>query len=252
MKKLVLLFLFSFTVFSGANAQTKPDTTSKKALQNRPEVLGQPGRVQPKKKVVNPTSSQALKGKAATQILNLKKGVLLVRLRTSDIAINNLKKSGNEKMAATVKRQQDAANQLLVHAFENQFNFCPVYYFYSSETEQVKTGKTKGYFLNSKLDPDPNIAISDTNYFIAELTDLEQFRVNPDSPEESVNAEVTFKALVLRDYKFHQMAKPFPYFIKASSNFPPRKRSEVEMVNLLNARLTAYYKQVTQGKYKNK
>lgn len=252
MKKLVLLFLFSFAVFSTAFAQTEPDSTSKKALQNKPEVPGQTGMVQPKKKEISPSSSQGLKIKAASQVKNLKNGVLLVRLRTSDIAIRNLKQSGNEKMAATVQRQQDAANQLLVHAFESQFTFCPIYYFYSSETGQVKNGKTKGYFLNNKLQPDPNLALPDTNFFVAELTELEQFRTDPDSPQESVNAEVTFKALVVRDYKFHQLAKPFPYFIKASSNFPPRKRSEAEMVNLLNARLMTYYKQVTQGKAKNR
>ena len=252
MKKLVLLFLFSVAGFSASFAQTEPDTTSKKALQNKPEALGQPGLVQPKKKAVDPASSQALKVKAATQVKNLKKGVLLVRLRTSDIAIRNLKQSGNEKMAATVQRQQDAANQRLVHAFESQFTFCPIVYFYSSETGQIKSGKTSGYFLNNKLQPDPNIALPDTNYFIAELTELEQFRTDPDSPQESINAEISFKALVLRDYKFHQLAKPFPYFVKASSNFPPRKRSEVEMVNLFNSKLAAYYKQVTQGKAKNR
>src|SRR5690349_16903985 len=113
MKKLVLLILFSMAGFSGASAQTLPDSTSKKTLNNQPEVPGQAGQVLPKKKEADPNSSLALKAKAASQIKNLKKGVLLVRLRTSDIAIRNLKQSGNEKMAATVQRQQDAANQLL-------------------------------------------------------------------------------------------------------------------------------------------
>ena len=250
MKSLVLLFLLSIVALPVAFAQITPDTTSKKVLKNQPEVTEQ---VKPApKKIKEPSTSLLLKTKAASQIQNLKNGVLLVRLRTSDIAIRNLKKSGNEKMAATVQRQQDAANQRLVHAFKNQFTFCPVYFFYSSETSQVKSGKTSGYFLDNKLQPDPTIALPDTNFFVAELTELEQFRVDPDSPQESVNAEVTFKALVLRDHKFHQLAKPFPFFIKAASNFPPRKRSETEMVDLLNARLFSYHKQITQGRYKRK
>ena len=265
MKTLVLLFLFSVAGISVAIAQINPDTISKKVLRNQPELQNQvqpkkalknqpevSTQVQPPKQEIKPLSSNELKIKAVDQIRQLKNGVLLVRLRTSDIAIKNLKKKGTEKKAATVQRQQDAANQRLVYAFEKQFNFCPVFFFYSSETYQAKTGKTSGYFLNNKLQPDPLIAIPDTNFFVAELTELEQFRLDPDSPQESINAEVTFKALVLRDHKFHQLTKPFPFFIKASSNFPPRKRSEAEMVNLMNARLQEFYKQVNQGKIKIK
>ena len=239
MKKVLVILLLSITGFSVARAQISPDTTGKKALKMQPEAEE---KNMPKKKARNLSPTRNLKQRSASQIRNMKNGVLLVRLRTSEIAIRNLKKSGNEKMAATLQRQQDAANQRIIYAFQKQFSFCPVFFFYSSDTDKVKAGKTSGFFLNNQLQVDPNLAIPDTNYFVAEITELEQFRANPDSPEESVNAEVSFKALVIRDYKFHQLAKPFPFFIKAASNFPPRKRSEVEMVDMLDARLEAYYK----------
>ncbi len=242
MKKSVLLFLLLFVCLSTSFSQIVPDTTGKSALKNRPETEA---REIPKIKEVRPVTAYDLKVKSAEQIQQLKKGILLVRLRTSEIAINNLRKSGKEQMAATMERQQEAANQRLMHAFQKNFKFCPVYFFFSSATDKVMQGETRGFLLNNKLKVDNQIALPDTNFFVAELTDLKQFQEDPNSPQANINEEISFRALVMRDKNFNQLANPFPYFIKASSNFPPRKRSEVEMVDLLNSRLKSYYKSVT-------
>lgn len=244
MKKSACLLLLSFTGFSAAFAQTLPDSTGKNSLNSMPLIEG---REIPKRKTPKNYSRYARTIRAGKQIEQLKKGVLLVRLRTSENAIANLKKAGNEKMAATIQRQQKAANQRLMYAFNQEFKFCPVYFFYSTHSDKVLAGLPKGIFLNKDLEVDANIMLPDTNFFVAEVTELQQFREDSDPSRTSINAEVTFRALVLRDKKFHQLAKPFPFFIKAASNFPPRKRSESEMVSLLNEKLVAYYE--SSGRY---
>lgn len=245
MKKLLLFLLLFVAAFSGLRAQVQPDSVGKNALRVQPETENKT--MFRRKRSLHPPA-QNLKLRSAGQIRNLKNGVLLVRLRTSEIAIKNLRKNGNEGMANTLQRRQDAANQRIMAAFMREFQFCPVYFFFSSDTEKVKAGKTSGFLLNDRLQVTNHLALPDTNFFVAELTDIESYRPDPEDLEESASAEVTFKALVVRDRKFHQLAKPFPFFVKAATNFPPKPRSELEMVALLNAKLQAYYLKNTAAK----
>jgi hypothetical protein len=240
MKKLMASLLLFLLISASAFAQQDSLATKKEALHTQPEIgetSRKANRPANKKKQTIPSDAQA-----KTHIQNLKSGVLLVRLRTSEKAINSLEKAGNEQMAATLKRRQEAENKRLIAAFQQHFKFCPVYFFFSTHSENIKTGNYSGGFVNENLEPVAEPQITDRNYYVAEITDLEQFRPEPDDPNASNNAEVSFKALVLRDNDFHQLNKPFPYFIKASQNIPPRKRSEPEMVVLLNDNLASFYK----------
>ncbi|MFC5269362.1 hypothetical protein [Adhaeribacter terreus] len=236
MASIVLILLLSAHTF----AQQNPPVNKKDALNTQPEMeetIRKSHRPAGKKKEVIPSEVQA-----RTHIQNLKNGVLLVRLRTSEKAIISLEKAGNEQMAATLRRRQEAENKRLIAAFQQHFKFCPVYFFLSSYSDKIKSGDYKGSFVNENLELTAAPEIADRNYYVAEITDLEQYRPEPDDLNSSNNAEVSFKALVVRDNDFHQLNKPFPYFIKASQNIPPRKRSEPEMVELLNGNLVSFYK----------
>ncbi|MBK0401735.1 hypothetical protein I5M27_01985 [Adhaeribacter sp. BT258] len=236
MTSIVLLLLLSASAFS----QQNPSLNKKEALNAQPEAVEtsrKSNRTAGKKKQTIPSDIQA-----RTHIQNLKNGVLLVRLRTSEKAISSLEKAGNEQMAATLKRRQEAENKRLIAAFQQHFKFCPVYFFFSTNSEKIKAGNYMGGFVNENLQPAADPQITERNYYVAEITDLEQYRPEPDDLNASNNAEVSFKALVVRDNDFHQLTKPFPYFIKASQNIPPRKRSEPEMVELLNENLASFYK----------
>jgi hypothetical protein len=235
-----LLYIFLALLSTSALAQTETSSPpEKEALNNQPYV---PAWKRPfKPEPVNNTAIR-LERNAKAHIATFKDGVLLVRLRTSEIGIKKLEASGNEQMAATVRKQREKDNQKLAAAFRKHFTFCPVYFFYSSESDKVKAGQFTGIMLDEQLKPDSSILPPDKKIYISEITELEQYRQRPDLPQESNNPEVSFKALVIRDGKFHQLAKPFPFFIKASTNIPPRKRSETEMVMLLDKKLHDYHK----------
>ncbi|HSI91228.1 MAG TPA: hypothetical protein VK927_08935 [Adhaeribacter sp.] len=243
-KNLVLIWL----LLSGplAWAQSEPVLApEKKVLSRLPETTI---RISKMPAAAKQTQKPNLKERAATQIKDLKDGVLLVRLRTSENAIQKLTEAGNEKMAATIRRQQETSNQRLMQAFRENYTFSPVYFFYSSASQEVKDGNPVGIFLNEDLQPDPAIILPDRNIFVAEITDLEQYRPDPENPNASINSEISFRALVVRDSALHQLAKPFPYFIKATTTIPPRRRSEAEMVSLLNKKLEAFYKKSVFGR----
>jgi hypothetical protein len=237
-----------------AMAQSEPAAKpEKESLNGQPENQSQKKRAETTdlKKNTPPgsganSSTAVLQREAVKHIKALKNGVLLIRLHTADIAIKSLQKAGNETMAADLQRQQDVQNKQLAAAFQEHFTFCPVYFFYSTDSEKVKQGELKGVLMGKDLRPDSSIAVTPENIYVSEITQLEQFRSQAEQAHANNNPEVSFRALVIRNNELHQLAKPFPYFIKASSNIPPRKRSEVEMVTLLNKNLADYYKMVAK------
>lgn len=245
MKKIVLYMLL---LLSGqyAMAQTgEPAKQEKESLNNQPWAPGKTKTKPVKPQVINSAATSRDKN-AREHISSLKNGALLVRLRTSDIAIKKLEDAGNKEMAASIRKQRQSENKKLADAFRQHFTFCPVYFFFSSDSDKIKNGQPDGILLNQDLKRDPSIALGGKKIYVTEITDLEQFRSQPDNPSESHNPEVSFKALVVRDAHLHQLAKPFPFFIKASTNIPPRRRSETEMVKLLDKKLQEYYAVTTK------
>ena len=73
---------------------------------------------------------------AKGHIRNLKKGVLLVRLRTSANSIAALEKQGKLAEAKKLKQQQLAKNKKMQQAFLANYTFTPVYFF-DSESESM-------------------------------------------------------------------------------------------------------------------
>ncbi|RYE23414.1 MAG: hypothetical protein EOP51_10610 [Sphingobacteriales bacterium] len=56
----------------------------------------------------------------------------------------------------------------MVADFNDNFHYCPVYYFYDTTAEKVKQGQFEGVLLDSNLNPVKNMVISakDTNFFV--------------------------------------------------------------------------------------
>lgn len=48
-------------------------------------------------------------------------------------------------------------NQYVVDLFKQHFNFCPVYFFYASQTSELQARKS--VLLNHNLEPDPSVAL---------------------------------------------------------------------------------------------
>lgn len=166
------------------------------------------------------------------QINQLKKSVLLVRLKTSENAINALINEGQGDKALKLKLKQEEANKKIVSAFTKNFTFCEVRYFFSSNSEKVKQKQFDSVFLNDSLQVDNSIKL-DTNrtFFIAEFGFLEQdtnkiFSHYSYEPSQngglekvanyySTSSDNDFYVLRILDKNFVQLSKPFPFYTRA-------------------------------------
>jgi hypothetical protein len=118
---------------------------------------------------------QELHASTKEQIHQLKNGALLVRLKTRTNAIVALRKMGEHTKADAIQQQQAAFNSDIIHAFRKNFNFCPVYFFYSDYSDTIKAKRLdKVVFLNDSLQPDPTVKFEKKNFLIADFGTVEQ------------------------------------------------------------------------------
>lgn len=183
---------------------------------------------------------------AEQQIKALKEGALLVRLHTRNKAIELYRNSGNTTVANKIEDEQYQENKAIMAAFNEFFNFAPIFFFFADDTEKIKVGGTRGVFLNHKMLPDTTINPILTFYMVAEFAPLEaETRVIPGdtlvATGDYVASGVLERALLVRDKSFMQMRSPFPYYIRAAN-----KSKAEKPVSRLNEQLQAYFQNVTK------
>ena len=196
---------------------------------------------------------------ARQQIRNLKNSILLVRLRTSDNKIKALEQAGYTEDAKETREKQRKENLKITKAFTDEFNFCPVYFFYSSATTEIKAHHFGGYLLDAGLKPVKGISKPVADFFVAEFTQIERSQgkyyenTTLEKNEEGYgekrdnyygSPDLGFNALVIRDSSFHQLQEPFPFYVKTSGFLPIFKRKPEKVVKKLNENLSMYYKSV--------
>lgn len=188
---------------------------------------------------------------AQNHIKTLKNCALLVRLKTRDKSVEAYRKSGAELLAQRVEQEQFAENKLIADLFRQYFTFCPVYFFYSSNTRAVQEGAKQGIFLNENLQPDASIVLPYDNFYIAEIDALREtlpdlgYEDEEDEAQEAAgrHADTTLqRVIVVKDRTLTQLRRPFPFYIRASfDRFLPGK------VQKFNSRLVDFYNSNTAG-----
>ncbi|MCO6498838.1 MAG: hypothetical protein J5I47_00480 [Vicingus serpentipes] len=168
---------------------------------------------------------------AVNHITQLKKGVLLVRLSQKNNSINAMRKAGKTELADKLVHENWLRNKEIVAAFRGYFDFCPVYFFYSEYSSYVtKNQLDKIVFLNDNLEADSSIKVSNDVFYVAEFTSIEPGSKNyaksdylAENEKESINggsSGITLTALVIKDKKFKQLRKPFPYYVREFKELP--------------------------------
>jgi hypothetical protein len=98
------------------------------------------------------------------------------------------------------------ANKKMIMDFEDNFKFCPVYYFYDSNIVAIQNGDVTDYLLDEKGNKvvNPSIQNGDTTIFLLYFGVL--------VPDESTpfDAHVSKKLLVALDYKGDLLPFPLP------------------------------------------
>jgi hypothetical protein len=191
------------------------------------------------------------------QIVELHNGVLLVRLKQKQKSIDGLREQGRDKLADKVELNQKNRNSYIIDAFNSRFDFCPVYFFYSSDSKHVRNNKIDSIsFLNDSLIKDISITLKDTNYYITEFGRVEPeetftYQSSTHLPKGETRAtysggsDFSFKAVTVKTKNFKQLKEPFPYYSKEKSG--SNKRANINnAVSKLNLSLKKFYNK--QGK----
>ena len=152
----------------------------------------------------------------AWQINQLKKGALVVRLKTNKTLINTLLKNGNTLLAEKKRLETLAMNLNISKAYRNSYDFSKVYFIYSNSSDSLLNGARSNIFLDSNLSVDPSIIMNEKFYLIAERDYVYNSSIGF-VPEDSARAQIeggnptTQAGIVIKNKYGHQLKKPFPY-----------------------------------------
>ncbi|HEV7232169.1 MAG TPA: hypothetical protein VGO45_12610 [Bacteroidia bacterium] len=163
---------------------------------------------------------QNRKDDAVARIKALKEGALLVRLKSGGLQKTALEQLGDAKALGAYSKKLEEENSSVVNAFRH-FTFCPVYFFYSSSSENIRHKNLKGALLNAQLQPDSTLSPSLPVFLTAEFGFSDKQQI---------------EGLLLLDDQFNPLPAPFPYLIRKFES-PVKKRSQAEMVEVLDKKL---------------
>lgn len=188
---------------------------------------------------------------ARSEILKLKNGVLIVRLKTKQSSIDALMKMNLHFKAEKVRRKQELVNLEIVKSFRKYFVFCPVYFIMSDQSKAMMEKRNdEVVFLNDSLLPDSFIKFPIKDYFIAEFGTIESDRssyVKITDSTEAISPPNYYAvsgnriaALLIYDKEFKPIFRPFPYYTRTFETFPIR-RGRKKVVRKMNKKLVVFY-----------
>ncbi len=154
---------------------------------------------------------------AVWQINQLHKGALVVRLRTNKHLLEALQSKGENELARKKAAEQFVVNKNTMMAYLRYFNFCKVYFIYSSSSDSLLNGARKGIFLDTNLRIQPNLEMTETFYLLAERDMAFNSSigfVKEDSARLVIERGNPVKEMgvVLKNKYGHQLKAPMPYY----------------------------------------
>jgi hypothetical protein len=208
---------------------------------------------------------------AENQIMQLRKGTLVVRLKTNSKSIAAYRAAGKNKLADKLENENRQRNLYFMLAFVNQFTFCPVVFIEAGNTPQLRH-HDKNIYLDGRLHVDSTIQGPKGYYLLAEFGQAQQTEEGSDPRHSQVSSTPgTSAALVICDSDLNQLKEPFPYstdmvFAKLNTSSivinPPANADSGQVVNevwlpspydkavaRLSNRLEAFYDKVTEKRH---
>jgi len=180
---------------------------------------------------------------------------LLIKINSQKARLAYTERTQNPRLAAIVKKDAAEATRRMIMDFTDNFDYCPIYYFYDTNAHKILAGNFAGALLDKDLQPATNIVLQpgDTNFFIGYYGILDGDFAVPLSKEDRlfndkdpsdimrkryghkeeeyykhhadmVNADPTW---VVLDYKFRNLRSPLPwsYFWSINTNGRTMKRN---------------------------
>jgi hypothetical protein len=136
--------------------------------------------------------------------------VLLVQLRSEKSKIDYLTQHKQFREANKVRKEASIVRKVMKNDFEENFSFCPVYYFIDTNSDQVKKQEFDNVLFTADGLPMKNNILypGDTNYFIVYYgypEDQMEIDANPDEYDYVGNGEVMGRGLIFLSYKYQQV-----------------------------------------------
>lgn len=148
--------------------------------------------------------------RAWNNIETLKDGVLLVRLQTGNSKVEALKKAGLPKKAEAAREATDKRNKRIQTALKEHFDYCPVYFFYSDNSEEILTGNFESV-MDVHLNKAKNPKLSEGKWLLGDFG-LTQNSVDFKTDRETIPAASKgLYSFVIKNRNFVQLENPFPY-----------------------------------------
>lgn len=174
-----------------------------------------------------PARAQEPDERARAQLKAMRNGVLLVRLPTRDLAQQALAERNRTEELAKLRQKLYEENKETLLAFRHAFDFCPVYFFYSSHSDSIRQGKLEGVVFNSEL----------------EYVEASTFEGKPIfTGEFSQTPKLDIEAFVIMDQDMFPLEKPFPFYQRKFILFSLIELSRARMAEKLNKKLHSYYR----------
>lgn len=155
---------------------------------------------------------------ASWQIQNLKYGALIVRLQNNQLKIEACKRTGNHQLAKKIIAETRFYNKTVIKAYLQNYNFSKVYFIYSQSSDSLLKGVRKGIFIDTTLQVNPEIVMTENYYLLAEkdyvynstigFVKEDSARFARESGSRTIEAPV-----VIKNKYGHQLKKPFPFYI---------------------------------------
>lgn len=139
---------------------------------------------------------------------------VLVQLGSQQNRMKYFQGKTESKMYGLLVKETDTIMKVTINDFKDHFNFCPVYYFYDTNYALIAAKKFDGVLLDENRNPvqSPVIAEADTNYLIVYFGTRTSDMSSKSKAAPASNASA--KGLVVLDYRFKNMPRKFPRFIR--------------------------------------
>jgi len=162
-------------------------------------------------------SSQAQFNRKHARASEVKPKAVLVQLPTQTNRMDYLMKKNNHKKIAQLKTDRDNVIKKMAADFNDHFEFCTYYFFYDTNTNNIKERKFNGNLLNGNLQPATKLVLSpdDTDYIVVYYgyvaDDKNTFKTKRGQIETTKFSNSTHPTLLGMDWHFNLLPDPMPY-----------------------------------------
>lgn len=139
---------------------------------------------------------------------------ILVQLPTYQRRTEALEKTNNTARLEQLKKDRDSFTARIIMDFDDNFNYCPVYFFYDKDLDKIINNNLDGILFNNRLEPvkNPVISATDTNFFIVMfgrpvITSEYENGVQVMSANQSASDK---QALQVFDHNYRKLKNPLP------------------------------------------